>query len=367
MKVPLCKASVNKKEFELLSEVLESGNYVGGDKTKTFEENFASYIGTKYALSFNSCTSALQAIIQVLGIKGKIAVPSFTFVASANSIVTAGYEPVFVDINPETFNIDPISLEKAIEKYPDIRAVMVVHFGGQSCDMNRIMKIADESNIKVIEDSAETCGGEYGGKKTGSFSFGCFSFFPTKNMTTGEGGMVAFNEGELIDKLKALRGHGISGKKENPWNRSAIIPGYNFRMGELNAAMGLAQLEKLDDMNNKRRRVAEKYKSFLKKFEDIKLPKQDPLAKHVYQMYVIKLDKSIDRDNFVMKLREKGVEASVHFDPPIHLQPAYKNSDCVNLNVTEEVCKRVVTLPIYPDMSEEEIKHVCSSVEEALK
>jgi perosamine synthetase len=263
--------------------------------------------------------------------------------------------------------MDPNSLERALEKYPDIKAVMVVHYAGQSCDMDRLQEIADKNNLIIIEDSAETCGGEYNGRKTGSFSFGCFSFFPTKNMTTGEGGMVTFNESELLEKLKALRGHGIKGKKENSWERSAILPGYNFRMGEINAAMGLAQLKKLEEMNDKRIKIAEKYNPFLKQFSEITIPKKLEGVKHVYQMYVIKLKDSIDRDNFVMKLREKGIEASVHFDPPVHLQDAYLNSEKVELSNTENVYKRVVTLPIYPDMTNEEIDYVCKSIKKILK
>jgi perosamine synthetase len=367
MKIPLCKASLGDEEKKIINEVIDSRVYVGGEKTKKFEEEFAEYIGAKYAMSFNSCTSALHSIILALEIKGKIAVPSFTFVASANSIRTAGCEPVFVDISSETFNMDPNSLERALEKYPDIKAVMVVHYAGQSCDMDRLQEIADKNNLIIIEDSAETCGGEYNGRKTGSFSFGCFSFFPTKNMTTGEGGMVTFNESELLEKLKALRGHGITGKKENSWERSAILPGYNFRMGEINAAMGLAQLKKLEEMNDKRIKIAEKYNPFLKQFSEITIPKKLEGVKHVYQMYVIKLKDSIDRDNFVMKLREKGIEASVHFDPPVHLQDAYLNSEKVELSNTENVYKRVVTLPIYPDMTNEEIDYVCKSIKKILK
>ena len=367
MKIPLCKPSVGDKEGDLVKEVLDSGVYVGGEKTKLFEKRFAEYIGTKYALSFNSCTSALQATIQALGIKGKVAVPSFTFSASANSIKTAGCEPVFVDVDPETYNLSLASLEKALEKYEDIKAVMVVHYAGQSCDMDEIMKIVDKYNIHLIEDSAETCGGTYKGKKTGSFSFGCFSFFPTKNITTGEGGMVTFDQEELIEKLKLIRGHGIGGKKEKPWKRNAILSGYNFRMGEINAAMGIVQLEKLDEMNNKRMEIAKKYNLFLQDFKEIDAPKVLEGVKHVYQMYVIKLDKKLNRDEFVMKLREKGIEASVHFDPPVHLQEEYLNSEKVDLSTTEDICKRVVTLPIYPDMTDDEINYVSESIKEILK
>jgi len=186
-------------------------------------------------------------------------------------------------------------------------------------------------------------------------------------MTTGEGGMITLNDVELTKKLKLIRGHGIGGDKKMPWERNAMITGYNFRMGEVNSAMGLAQLKKLDEMNEKRIKIAKIYDLLLKQFSKIVSPKKTESVKHVYQMYVIKLDKSINRDEFVMKLREKGIESSAHFDPPVHLQEAYKNSEKVDLPITEEICKRVVTLPIYPDMTEEEIIYVCNSIKEVLE
>lgn len=367
IKIPLCRPLIDEEEKNLVEEVLNSGNYVGGEKTRIFEEEFAKYIGTKYALSFNSCTSALHSIIQVLGIKGKIAVPSFTFVASANAIKTAGCEPVFVDANPDTFNIDTNSLEEALQKYPDIEAIMVVHFAGQSCDMDKIMGLAEKYGVKVIEDSAETCGGEYKGRKTGSFSFGCFSFFPTKNMTTGEGGMITFNEDELVEKLKTIRSHGIASKKDKPWKRNAVSIGYNFRMGEINAAMGIAQLKKLEKMNKRRKEIASKYNSSLDGLQGITIPSTQPDTNHVYQMYIIRLDEHIDRDGFVLKLNEKGIGASVHFSPPVHLHQAYIGAEkSGNLEATEKISKTCVTLPIFPSMTDSEVERVCKVIKEVL-
>src|SRR3989344_6438765 len=235
-KIPLCIPDIGDEEVNSVKEVLKSGWLVHGPKTKEFEKKFAGYTGTKKAISVNSCTSALQLVIQALGLKGEIIVPSFTFVASANAIVTAGCKPVFCDIDYDTCNIDPKKIEEKITKKTS--AIMVVHYAGQSCEMDKIMEIAKKHNLVVIEDSAECIGGTFYGKKAGSFGIGCFSFFPTKNMTTGEGGMITLNDEKLAEKIKALSVHGILSttfereKKEKPWLRAASYAGYNYRMSD---------------------------------------------------------------------------------------------------------------------------------------
>lgn len=370
MRIPLCKPSVSDEEVGLVEDVLRSGWLAHGAKNKEFEENFAKYVGVKRAVSLNSCTSALQLAIQSHGVKGEIILPSFTFVASANSVVTSGAKPVFVDVDFDTCNIDPAKIEKAITE--DTRAIMPVHFAGQSCKMKEIMEIAGKNDLIVIEDSAETLGGEYNGQKTGSFGTGCFSFYPTKNITTGEGGMVTTNDDKIAERITALRAHGITSsafereKKEKSWMRAASFAGYNYRLCDVLAAIGVVQLKKVDRMNELRRRHA----AYLNKrldFEGIKIPVELKECKHVYQMYTVKLDDSLDRGKFIAELRERGVEASVHFDPPVHLQPYYKKFSSKGLFVTEELSKRIVTLPMYPDLTKEELEYMVRSIEEALK
>ena len=249
---------------------------------------------------------------------------------------------------------------------------MPVHFAGQAAEMDEILKIAKEHNLHVIEDSAEAIGAEYHGKKAGSFSAACFSFFPTKNMTTGEGGMFTSNDEELAERVKTLASHGISNgaykrkQEKRPWLRAATEAGYNFRMSNILAAVGVEQLKKIDKMNDSRREHA-KYLTKNLMGLDIDLPTEYDHCKHVYQMYTVKVKKN--RDDFVLKLREKGVGASVHFDPPVHRQPYYVNHyPCRfgDLPVTEKLSKSIVTLPLYPTMNKSDLDLVIASVKESL-
>ncbi len=372
IKIPLCVSYIGKEEIESVKEVLESGWLVHGPKTRKFEEEFSRYIGVKKAVSLNSCTSALQLVIQALGLKGEILVPSFTFVASANAITNAGCKPVFCDIDYGTCNLDVNKIE---EKITDKTvAIMPVHYAGQSCDMDKIMRIAEKYNLKVIEDSAECIGGTYNGKKTGSFGIGCFSFFPTKNITTGEGGMITTDDEELAEKIKALSAHGILSstfereKKEKPWLRAASHAGYNYRMCDILSAIGLVQMNKLENMNNLRRKHAEYLNCNLKGIKGVILPVENEKCKHVYQMYTIKVE-GINRDKLIMELKKRGIEASVHFDPPVHLQPyyldlGYKEGD---FPVTEKVAKSIITLPMYPGLKKEQLDYIIKSIRDIIK
>ena len=373
MNIPLCIPYIGEEEYEVVKGVLESGWLAHGPKNKEFEENFAKYIGVKKAISQNSCTSSLQLVLQAQGIKGEVILPSFTFVASANAIVNAGCKPVFADIEHDTCNIDPEQIKKKITD--KTKAIMAVHFAGQSCKMDEIMEIANEHGLMVIEDSAECIGGLFNEKKTGSFGIGCFSFYPTKNLTTGEGGMITTNDEILANKISALTAHGIPkstferDKQEKPWIRAAKYPGYNYRLCDILAAIGLVQLKKLDKMNESRRKHAQYLNKGLENIEAIETPVELGKCKHVYQMYTIKLlSNHIDRTKFITKLRENGIGASVHFDPPVHLQPYYLSFGYKGkLPVTEKVSNSIVTLPMYPQLKKEELDYMISSVEGALK
>jgi len=371
MKIPLCIPNIGEEEIGLVKEVLESGWLAHGPKNEQFEKEFADYIGVKRAITLNSCTSALYLALVAQDLKGDVVVPSFTFSASANAIVNAGCRPVFADIDYETCNMDPADLERKITD--KTVAVMPVHFAGQSCRMDHIMEIAEKYNLRVIEDSAETLGGEFGGRKAGSFGTGCFSFFPTKNITTGEGGMLTTNNEKLAEKVEALRGHGMVSstwsreKASKPWSRASVLPGHNFRMCDVLAALGLAQLRKLDAMNEARRAHAQYLNEALAGIEGIQTPTEDPNAKHVYQMYTIKLDaEKVDRARFVAKLKEAGIGANVHFDPPVHLQPYYSKQDGQGLPVTERVSNSIVTLPMYPQLKREELDYMISAIRAVL-
>lgn len=370
--VPLCIPAIGKKEVDSVTRVLRSGWLTHGPKNEEFEAEFAHYIGAKYAVSLNSCTSALHLAILAQGITGEIILPSFTFVASANSIITAGAKPVFVDIDPDTYNLDPKKIEAKISDMTE--AIMPVHFAGQSCQMDEIMKIARNYRLKVIEDSAETIGGKFKGKRTGTFGVGCFSFFPTKNITTGEGGMLTTCNRNLVKKAKAYAGHGIYVstfdrlRRKKPWIRAAASLGYNFRMSNILAAIGVEQLKKIDQMNALRRDHAHYLNKRLSKFEEIQPPIEANDCYHVYQMYVIKL-RDIDRTEFIHNLRQKGIGASVHFDPPVHLHPYYKKRykyQKGNLPITEAIASSVVTLPMFPQLTKKELDMIVACLEKAI-
>jgi perosamine synthetase len=372
--IKLCVPYITKDELKAVNDVLKSGWLTYGPKNEEYEEKFASYIGVKHAISCNSCASALFIVLKALEITGEVIIPSFSFVATANAVVTAGAIPRFVDIDYETCNIDVNKIEAAIKK--NTQAIMPVHFGGLVCNMDPIMRIAQKHKLAIIEDSAETIGGLYKGKKSGSFGIGCFSFFPTKNITTGEGGMITTNDDSLANKMRALIGHGILSstdsrtKEEAPWVRSASYAGYNYRMSNILAAIGVEQLKKIDDMNLKRRVNAQYLKYMLKNNPLIELPFEGKDYMHVYQMFTIKVKEKNNRNEVVKALNEQGIKASVHFDPPIHLHEYYKNHPewgGNDLEVTEDVSKKIITLPMYPQLSKEQLGEIANVLNKILE
>lgn len=373
MNIPLCTPSIGEGEYQSVEEVLESGWLAHGPKNEEFEDQFTDFIGVDHAVTMNSCTSALFLAVKAKGITGEVLVPSFTFVASANAIETAGATPVFVDINRETRNVDPESLAAAVTH--DTEAVMVVHYGGQSCEMDEILEIVDRHDLELIEDSAETIGGEYKGQKTGSFGIGCFSFYPTKNITTGEGGILTTNDSELAKRVRNMVGHGIPSstldreKSDRSWYRAATQAGFNFRMSNLHAAIGVEQMKRIEQMNTKRRELADKLTDLLELIDGINPPRELDDRRHVYQMYTILTDDHLDRDQLVEELNNRGVGASVHFYPPVHQQPRYENREYRNndLTVTEEVSDSIITLPLFPQLELDEIEYIAETLDKTVQ
>jgi perosamine synthetase len=371
-KIPLCIPYTGQEEKDAVCEVIDSGWYAHGPKNHEFEEGFAEYLGVKHAFSMNSCTSALHLAVEGLGITGEVILPSFTFVASANAVITGGAKPVFADISYDTCNIDPESIERLIS--PKTEAIMPVHFGGQSADMTAIMEIAQKHKLTIIEDSAETIGGTHKGRLTGTFGIGCFSFYPTKNLTTGEGGMLTTNDDQLALKVKALLAHGIDKStyeredKEKAWYRSASRIGYNFRMSNILAAIGVEQLKKLPEMNRLRRDLSARLTEALTEIPEVMAPVERPENKHVYQMYTVRIKEGVNRDEFVRSLNKKGVGASIHFFPPVHHMPPYSGQEFRrdDLSVTEEVIQKIVTLPMYPQMTEDDLVYIVDSIKDTI-
>jgi perosamine synthetase len=367
MKIPLCIPSIGKEEEKLVIEVLRSGWLTHGPMNTKFEEMFAKYIGVDHAISLNSCTSGLHLSIEGSGISGEVIIPSFSWVASANAVVTAGATPVFADINIDDRALDIKHVESIITEKTE--GIMLVHYGGQTGDLDAFKSLCDKKGLVLIEDSAETIGGQYKGKMAGSYGIGNYSFFPTKNITVGEGGMVTTNDADLAKRIRTLMAHGLNSSTyeresiSKPWYKNASVAGYNFRMSNLLAAIGVCQMGKIDGLNDKRRAHSKYLSKELAHIDWITPPLELERRKHVYQTYSILLSDNLDRFQFVKYLNNAGIGASVHFDPPIHLHQYYKkNYPTKNLPNTEYVSSHIVSLPMFPDLKKSELDYMVTII-----
>jgi len=346
--IPISKPFISKEEKRAVLDVLSSGLLSQGEKTAQFEERFAKYIGTDYAVATNNGTTALFLALNALNINGEVLLPSFTFIASASSVLFNNAKPVFVDIDSKTFNMDARDLEKKITNKTE--AIMPVHLYGQACDMDAIREIAKKHNLKIIEDACQAHGAEYKGKKAGSMGdSAAFSFYPTKNMTTGEGGIVTTNDSKIAETMRLFRNHGQAKR----YVHNTL--GYNFRMTDIQAAMGIEQLKKLDSFNEKRISNARYYN---KRLRNVEIPFVAENTKHVYHQYTLK---SESRDSLAERLGENNIGYGIYYPIPAHMQQvmsAYRTS----LPVTEELCKKVISLPIHPSLKKSDLSQVVSAV-----
>lgn len=366
MKVPLSKVSFGIKEKNKLIKIFKSGWLTHGEYNIKFEKNFSKFIKSNYSLTVNSCTSALEIALKCQNIKGEVIVPSFTWVASVNSIINAGAIPVLCDSDIKTRNITADLIEPLVTNKTE--AIMVVHYGGQCCEMDKIIKLCKKYKLKLIEDSAETLGGTWKGRQAGSWGVGCFSFFPTKNISTGEGGMITCSSKSLFQKFKLMSAHGISTQsierekqKPLPWHKVSILAGHNFRMPNLLAGIGLEQLKKISSLNSKRRKSAKLYAKLIKKYSlPVSIPFEHPNAKHVYQTYAINVKSSI-RNNLLLFLRKNGIGASVHFTPPLHKHPFFRKNCKIRttLKNAEYLSSSMVSLPMHSSLKKTEVEYVC--------
>lgn len=374
-KIPLSEVNIDKEEIEEVVKVLKSNWLSMGPVTEKFEHEFAKYLGVKYAFAVSSGTAALHVAYKVLNIKegDEVIVPSLTFVATANAVLYTGAIPVFADITSfDDFNISPEDISRKITS--KTKAVTVVHFGGYPCNMDAITEIAGRNNLKVIEDAAHALGAEYEGKKCGTIGdIGCFSFFPNKNMTTGEGGMIVTNRDDLAEKIKVIRSHGMTSltwdrHRGHAYSYDVIALGFNYRIDEVRSAIGLTQLKKLDGNNTRRKNIVERYREELKEVKGVTIPFSNCRGKPSHHIFPILLNSNINRKSFIDKLKDKGVQTSIHY-PPIHLFDYYRLRFRYKegiLPLTEEVTKREVTLPLYPAMGDRDIKWVARCVREVL-
>jgi dTDP-4-amino-4,6-dideoxygalactose transaminase len=364
-------------DIKAVGRVVKSGWFTQGPRVEEFEKKFAEYIGVKYAIAVNSCTAALHLAIKSIGIKtgDEVIVPSLSFVATANCVLFVGGKPVFAEIDPDTLNIDPEYIEKKINS--KTKAIIPVHFAGMPAEMDLINKVANENNLFVIEDDAHAIGAKYRDKMTGNLGdIGCFSFYSNKNITTGEGGMLTTNDKKIAEVVKMTRTHGMSKSlweridKKASWNYDIVELGYNYRMNEMGAALGIEQLKKLEKMNKKRIRNAKMLTNLLKGVNEIIIPKVEKHVKHVFYIFPIRMTNTkISRDDFIEKLRINGIEAGVHY-PLIHLFTLYRKlfgHKTGDLPITETVSQQLVTLPMHQKLNKKEIKYVANTVKAILE
>lgn len=375
--LPLAKATITEEELKAVEEVLKSGWLTTGAKVKEFEENIQQYLGVKKAIGLTSCTGGLHIALAALGIGqgDEVIVPAYTFVATAHVVEWLGAKPVLVDVEKDTFNIDPAKIEEAITILT--KAIMPVHFAGHACDMGAIMQIAKKHKLYVIEDAAHAIGTEYGGKKIGNFGdVTVFSFYVTKTITTAEGGMAVTNDEELGKRLKRFGYFGVDKdafnrySEKGTWYYEVIEPGYKYNMDNIQGAMGVEQLKKVEAFVVKRRELAQHYTKLLKRIPGIITPTEKSYTRHAYHLYplVLNTDK-VSRDEFIAKLKEYNIGTSVHFIP-LHLHPFYQkryNFNKGDFPTAEWLFEREVSLPLYPGMNLQDVEYVAEAIKEILQ
>ena len=360
IKVPVAKPLIGDEEIENVVEVLKSGMIAQGPKVAEFEQKFADWVGAEYGIAVNSGTAALHTALLACGIGegDEVITTPFTFIASGNSIVYTGAKPVFADIDLKTYALDPDSIEGLITE--NTKAIMPVQLYGQSAEMDRINEIAEKYGLIVIEDAAQAHGATFKGQKVGVMGdMACFSFYPTKNMTTSEGGIITTDDEELADNARIFRAHGASIR----YHHDAI--GYNFRMTDISAAIGLAQMEKIDGFNDKRIANAAYLNEGLKDVDGVVTPFCAPDSKHVYHQYTIRVEKG-DRDDWVDLINDCGVGTGIHYPIPLYNQPIYKilgfEGDCPNAELAAD---NVISLPVHPSLTQEDLDLVIEAVKSA--
>ena len=380
--LPFSRPSIGEEEIAEAVDSLRSGWITTGPKVKRFEDEFAQYIGCRHAIAVNSCTAALHIALKALGIRGRdeVIVPTLTFCSTANVVVHAGARPVLVDVG-EDFNVQPDIIERAIT--PRTKALIVVHYSGQACDLTPIYDLARKHGLAVIEDAAHAVGTEYYKNKIGAAyhtevlglrqHVTCFSFYAIKNLTTGEGGMIVTSDSELAARMRMLSLHGMS---RDAWKRYASAgswfyevqdAGFKYNMTDLQAGMGIHQLKKLDGFIEARARYAKMYTEAFSEMPEIETPVIHRDRKHAWHLYVIKLALErlkIDRAQFIQELHGRNIGSSVHFIP-VHLHAYYREAfgyQRGDFKQAEYLYDRIVSLPLYPAMADDDVHDVVRAV-----
>ena len=354
--INIAKPIISDEEIEAVTEVLKSGMLAQGPKVDEFQNKFAKYVEAKYGIATSSGTTALHTALVAAGIKlgDEVITTPFTFAATSNSILYTQAKPVYADIDAKTFNLDPAKIEEQITD--KTKAIVPVHLYGQPADMDGILEIAQKYNLKVIEDAAQAHGAVYKGKKIGSIGdFGCFSFYPTKNMTTGEGGMVTTNDEEYAEKAGMVRAHGESKRYEQS------LLGYNYRMTDIAASIGLVQLKHIDEFNKIRNENAKYLSEGLADVEGITTPVVADNVTHVFHQYTIRVSK--DRDTFQKFLTDNQIGTGIHYPIVLYKQPYYQALSITgNCPLAEEAASQVISIPVHPSLTTEELDTIIDTI-----
>jgi len=382
MYIPFAKVSIGGNELKYISEVLESGWLTTASKAMKFEDDFAEFVGAKYACAVNSCTAALHLAIEAIGIRqgDKVLVPSLTFTASAEVVRYMGADPVLIDVEYGTGLVTPSIIREALKNNIGIKALILVHYAGQAAMMTTpggegILDICRKNHILVIGDAAHAFPTKFNNKYIGSFGdVTCFSFYANKTITTGEGGMLVTDDEEIYKRVKIMRLHGINRdiwnrftSVKSSWEYDVIAPGYKYNMPDINAAIGLAQLECAEYFREERQRCAEYYYKALNDVQDFDLPEcygsHEDHSWHLFPI-VVKPEAKISRNEFIEKISERGIGVSVHYKP-IHQMSYYRETyDLISNDFpnTEKIWRGTVSLPIYPDLKESELEYISSTI-----
>lgn len=369
MYIPYGRQSIDEEDIQAVVDTLRSDFLTSGPKIEEFEQCVADYTGADYAVAVSNGTAALHAACYAAGIEqgDEVITTPITFAASANCILYMGGKPVFADIDPVTYNIDPKDIERKITE--KTKAIIPVHFTGQPCQMDEIHNIARKHNLLVIEDAAHALGADYKGKRIGTISdMTTFSFHPVKHITTAEGGMILTNQKELYEKLILFRTHGITRKpdllsnEEGPWYYEQVSLGYNYRITDIQCALGISQMKKLDNFIAQRRAIAKRYDNAFANTPNILIPRQREGCHNSYHLYVIQVF-NLDRRRVFEQLRTEGLGVNVHYIPiymfPYYRQHGYETTRCVN---AEELYHHMISIPMYPGLTEEQQEYVIDKV-----
>lgn len=373
MYIPYGRQCIEEDDIEAVVEVLCSDYVTTGPAVTEFEKIVAEYTGAKYAVAVSNGTAALHVACLAAGLKGgdEVITTPITFAASANCVLYCGAKPVFVDIEPDTYNIDSTKIEEKIT--PKTKAIIAVHFTGQPCKMDAIHEIAKKHNLLVIEDAAHALGADYKGKKIGSISdMTTFSFHPVKHITTGEGGMITTNSKELYDKLVLFRSHGITRderfleKNEGGWYYEQLDLGYNYRITDIQCALGISQMKKLERFVERRQEIAKRYNEAFADIKGIQIPKQEAGCHNSWHLYVIQVLEK-DRKEVFDALRSKNIGVNVHYIPvykhPYYQKNGYEKVCCRN---AEQYYANAISIPMYPLLSKEEQEYVIETIKEVI-